>query len=250
MPIPGRLLARPTLEDTIVSMAKPGETLVNQPDLGIGDIVYVVGLFHLLSGKNINLPVVHTGHIALLPGDEKIPVRNPGERKSHDVEAYLVEAHGLEGLSGAPVFARTSVPIMAQRRHEGPPLQGGHKLEFPVAGRLHSWTMLLGLWQASWDEWPSRILSKEKKLSKDQKVPLGMGVVVPAYKIAETLNRTELMMARRQRYQDELTERAATTDSLPSPSEASAPESDANPNHLADFTRLVDVAARKRPQDD
>src|SRR5579883_3432308 len=36
-------------------------------DIGPGDAVYVVGLFHLHIGKKRNLPVVHAGNIALLP---------------------------------------------------------------------------------------------------------------------------------------------------------------------------------------
>jgi hypothetical protein len=42
--------------------------------------------------------------------------------------------------------------------------------------------------------------------------------------------------------------RAASPDSVPI-SEADKAD-DANPRHLEDFTRLVDVAARKRQQDD
>jgi hypothetical protein len=71
IPVPGYLLQKPSLEDTLVSTIEEGELVFNNPDLGIGDIAYVVGLFHLLEGKNINLPVVHAGHIALLPQDEK-----------------------------------------------------------------------------------------------------------------------------------------------------------------------------------
>jgi hypothetical protein len=209
IPIPGRLLAMPTIGDGLVSTVEEGGLIFNDPNLGIGDIAYVVGLFHLVHGKKVNLPVVHTGHIALLPGDEKISVFNRATRKRQQVEAYLVEAHGLEGLSGAPVFARTSSPVTAPYRYEGPPLQGGHKPEYPVGGRLHSWTVLLGLWQGSWSEKPSKTLAKDKNLKKDQKVPVGMGVVVPANKIAETLNQPELVMARQKEYQRRLRENAA-----------------------------------------
>lgn len=44
-------------------------------NIGIGDMCYTIGLFHLLSGKKRNLPIVHTGNIALLPEDEKISVK-------------------------------------------------------------------------------------------------------------------------------------------------------------------------------
>jgi ApbE superfamily uncharacterized protein (UPF0280 family) len=69
--------------------------------------------------------------------------------------------------------------------------------------------VLLGLWQGSWSEKPSKTLAKDKNLKKDQKVPVGMGVVVPANKIAETLNQPELVMARQKEYQRRLRENAA-----------------------------------------
>jgi hypothetical protein len=249
VPVPGRLLAKPTAEDTLVSTAKEGEPLFNDPNLGIGDIAYVVGLFHLLQGKKVNLPVVHTGHIALLPDDEKIPAVNRITGKMQEVEGYLVEAHGLEGLSGAPVFARSSTLVTAKYLYTGPPLQGGIRPEHPVPGRLHGLTVLLGLWSASWESNPSEELAKDRKLDPHEKVPLGIGIVVPAEKIAETLNKRELVMARQKEYERRLRERAATTESL-SPSETSPPASDANPMHREDFMRLVDAAARKPPQED
>ena len=98
IPIPGYLFRSPTLGDSLFSMAGEKDVIPNDAQLGIGDIAHVVGLFHLVTGKNVNLPVVHTGHIALLPGDEKIRVYDRIARKYADVEAYLVEAHGLEGL--------------------------------------------------------------------------------------------------------------------------------------------------------
>jgi hypothetical protein len=208
VPIPGRMLAKPTMGDTRVSTASPEDHLFNNPNLGIGDIAYVVGLFHLIKGKNVNLPVVHTGHIALLPGDERIPVRKRNG-ETHEVEGYLVEAHGLSGLSGAPVFSRTSAPVTAPYRFEGPPLLGGIKPEYMVPGRLHGPTVLLGLWAASWDGEPEEILALDKHLARAAtRVPVGMGVVVPSIKIAETLNDPRLAMARRNEYERRLDQTA------------------------------------------
>jgi hypothetical protein len=250
VPIPGRLLAKPTIGDTLVSTATDDDLLFNNPNLGVGDIAYVVGLFHLLHGKKVNLPVVHTGHIALLPDDEKIPVVNRLTNQPQEVEGYLVEAHGLEGLSGGPVFARTSQPVTATYRYEGPPLLNIPKPpSYPTPGRLHSFTVLLGLWQASWDGEPAPALAQDKKLKKDRRVPVGMGIVVPSAKIAETLNQPELVMARQNEYERRLRENAAVTDSLP-PSKDGPPANDANPTHREDFRHLVNVAARKpEPKD-
>jgi hypothetical protein len=209
IPIPGRMLSRPTVDDVRYSTIKDGEVIFGDPTLGVGDIAYVVGHFHLMQGKKTNLPVVHTGHIALLPEDEKIPAWDEPTRSRQEVEGYLVEAHGLDGLSGAPVFARTSAPVSATYFHIGPPLQGGIKLQHPIVGRLHSWTVLLGLWMAAWKAEPSTELATEIDVSGDTKVPLGMGIVVPANKIAETLNQPELITARRKECERRFIESAA-----------------------------------------
>jgi hypothetical protein len=141
LPIPGMLLTKPTTDTSVPNYggnkwgAGDDAVLLNNPNLGIGDIAYVVGLFHLLQGKKINLPIVHTGHVALLPEDEKIPVQNSCTGKVDEVEGYLVEAQGLEGLSGAPVFARTSQSVTAPFLYQGPPLPGGFKPTSTVFGR-------------------------------------------------------------------------------------------------------------------
>ena len=226
IPIPGRLLSKPSIGQTMG--ASEVDLLINDPNLGIGDITYVVGLFHLLHGKKVNLPVVHTGHIALLPEDERIPVQNPITRKRQDVEGYLVEAHGVSGLSGAPVFARTSAPVTAPYRYEGPPLLNVTKYpEYPTPGRIHTSTVLLGLWQASWDGEPTETLVDGRELN-GRRVPLGMGIVVPASKIAETLNQPELVTARQTEHVRRLNENSAPTDSLPP---SVPPANDANPIH-------------------
>jgi hypothetical protein len=80
-------------------------------NIGAGDLVQIVGLFRLLSGTNRNLPIVHTGHLALVPEEgETIPQEHDG--KIVDVEGYLVEAQTLQGLSGSPVFIRRTLPVI------------------------------------------------------------------------------------------------------------------------------------------
>ena len=79
---------------------------VGEYNIGIGDVCYTIGLFRLLYGSQKNLPVVHTGNIAMVPEDEKIPVEdwdNPysNVKKSKYIEGYLIGAQSLAGLSGA-----------------------------------------------------------------------------------------------------------------------------------------------------
>lgn len=83
------------------------------------------------------------------------------------------------------------------------------------------------------------------------KIPSSMAVVVPAWEIVNLLNQPFFTEIRRRRI--EMKQRERDKQNIPEP-EATLVEQpasgDANPNHLADFTRLVDVAGRKRPQDD
>src|SRR5215469_7360941 len=52
--------------------------LIKYWDIGPGDAAYIVGLFSLHPGQRKNLPIVHAGNIALMPGDELIPVHKTG----------------------------------------------------------------------------------------------------------------------------------------------------------------------------
>ena len=92
--------------------------------------------------------------------DDLIPVKHPPK----PVEGYLVEAQTLSGLSGSPVYVRRSIKVAATEVTGVEPLAYGA-------------VFLLGMWIAAWDI---------------NEVSVGMGVVVPADKILETLNHDDL----------------------------------------------------------
>ena len=139
-----------------------------------GDPICIIGLFRLHSGSQRNTPIVHSGNIALLPDPkETIPVQNPGSGELLHMEAYLVEAQTLEGLSGAPVFQREIVAVRQLGEHNGGPAV------------LETGAQLLGVYSAAWAGYPSPTVSEEKKLGPDRRVPIGMGIVVPSEKILE-----------------------------------------------------------------
>jgi hypothetical protein len=138
-------------------------------DVGCGDFCYVVGLFAKLQGERRNLPVVHTGHVALMPNrNELIDSRGPGGIMRH-VEGYLVEVSSLQGLSGAPVFVRGGMEV------EFPTDDGGTKVGIMASPDLK----LMGIWQGSWEG---------HSLDHGVRVPVGMGVVTPSWKLTELLN--------------------------------------------------------------
>lgn len=157
-------------------------TKVYSKGIGPGDQAHIVGHFRLRPGKNKNTPVVHTGHIAMMPDkDEPLEVKNPRDANGSRgwVQAYLVEAQTLDTLSGSPVFVRRSLSIPYGRVPNS---------EFMAYGSI--W--LLGVWHGSWTGKVDDVWSDEMKRSHPPRAALGMGIAVPADKIIETMELVDL----------------------------------------------------------
>lgn len=210
------------------------KALIDERRIGIGDFAYVIGLFRLLQGTKRNLPVVHTGNIALMPGDDPLPVWDKVERKLYEVEGYLVEAHSIDGLSGAPVFARRTFALDESRKSF-------------LGGEIG----LLGMWQSSWGGEPSKELAVGySDMGQPISVPLGLGIVVPADKIIETLELADLKKERERRKELSRKLAAASTQSAPiakSAGDDGEPEAE---EHRERFSRLLDAAVKQPKSSD
>lgn len=215
--------------------------------IGVGNSTYTVGLFRLLSGEKRNLPVCHSGSIALVPGDEKIPIRDwtdANRRRRIFVDGYLVESLSISGLSGSPVFVRPEYSINLAGlgfKHSDP----NDKFVQIIGSR--DGVKLLGLWQGAWDAPPDEVLSAELPTGAVT-VPVGMGIVVPCQRIIEVLEMPKVKDLREKHLASEQEVFVASPQSVAKP--AAPPASDANPSHREDFMRLVGAAARKPPQED
>lgn len=198
-----------------------------EKNIGAGDPAYVVGLFHYLHGKEENRPVVFSGNVALLPENEPIPVNGKY------VNGYLVQANAISGCSGAPVFVGRTIPITVQDQ-KSPVLQGW------VQGSI--W--LLGVWQSSWKVRGAEIVTAGNDAQAGDRAPLGMGVVVPVDRLLEILNKPDLRRARMEAAKQHPSNVSATNDSL------SPTKGEENPSHQEDFTALLSVAVKKKPQAD
>jgi hypothetical protein len=166
----------------------------NADYFGVGDMVHIVGLYRLMPGRTKISPVVHTGNIAMTPTDE-IPVYDKLQKKVVPTRGYLIEAQTLEGLSGSPVFVRyTNVSGISSGR-----------------GRLVTYTdhvYLLGIWQSAWEGIPDDVLGQQ--IGVAGRVPVGMGITIPAQRITETLAQPALVEERR-RLSRELEEKNAAS---------------------------------------
>lgn len=162
---------------------------IEEEQIGVGDLCYTVGLFRLMAGKTRNVPVVHSGNIALMPGQEKVPVQEWMQRSptvtTRYVEGYLIEATNLKGLSGSPVFVRPTLDWADI------PLSDGRSM----SARLpRTDIFLLGIWQGSWDARPDDVMGVEHGIGV--RVPVGIGVVVPVSNLIDLLETEELQMQR------------------------------------------------------
>jgi hypothetical protein len=70
---------------------------IDSHKLGIGDELYVVGLFPNHFGRDTNVPIVRVGNIAAMPSE-------PVSTELGAINAYLIESRSIGGLSGSPVF--------------------------------------------------------------------------------------------------------------------------------------------------
>lgn len=199
-----------------------------------GDDANLVGLFRLHAGSKRNVPIVHSGHIALLPDpDELIPIRDRSTNEIVESEVFLIEAQTLDGLSGSPVFLHEMLNLELWENIKPMP-------------KAYGGVRLLGLYTGSWDGEPGKILEADRNLKGGTRVPVGMGTVVPATKIVELLRDHPKMKKDRQEYiAQKKGEKAAVTDSA-----IAVPLSTgANPKHREDFSDLLNKAATTKASD-
>lgn len=209
-----------------------------------GEAISLIGLFRLHPGKQRNISFVHTGNVAVLPDEfERIPMRDRTTNETVEAEVYLVEAQTLDGLSGSPAFVHEVVDLPDINLDA----RAGKKVHPKAFGSVR----LLGLYTGSWDGEPGKILAADRDLRGHNRVPIGVGTVVPADRITNLLIEHPLMKKQRKEYISSRSHSpsdpwvAVQDSAIPDP-----PTGDANPKHREDFNSLVGAAARKREQED
>jgi hypothetical protein len=188
--------------------------------IGLGDEVFIVGLFRSHYGQQRNIPIIRVGNIAMLKG-EPVFAYYCGH-----TDAYLIEARSIGGLSGSPVFVHTPV---------------AHELnvtQFRLLGLMHGHFDVQNLHEDT--------VAEAEGVAG---INSGVGVVIPVEKILETLDQPELVEMRKKAGEALRKSRGATAD-FGEDDSTPPPSTDANPTHREDFTRLVGEAARKREPKD
>ncbi len=110
----------------------------------------------------------------------------PVRTKLGSMDAYLIEARSIGGVSGSPVFVRETKLVGLGQGVEGPgPLIGYGS--FYLLGLMH------GHWDLSPESLNDEIVDDE---TGSASVNMGIAIVTPARKILEVLNHPELIKHR------------------------------------------------------
>jgi hypothetical protein len=146
--------------------------------IGIGDEVFIAGLFIQRLGESRNIPIVRIGNIAVIAGE---PIKTPF---ADQVVVHLIECRSIGGLSGSPVFV-----------HLGQIRKVGDRILFSTGGGGVFY--LFGLIHGHWDERKTIL----KTILKEN-VNMGIAMVVPMEKILEVLNQPKLVEIRQREKED------------------------------------------------
>lgn len=169
------------------------EENIKNRDVDIGNEVFITGLFSRYYGKDKNLPIIRVGNIAMLP-EEKIWVSlNDGCY----IDAYLIEARSIGGLSGSPVFFRE--PYF--KRLDNGQIELRPEPKYYLGGIIHG-------------HWPidDSKIDNSVDYRKEKNVNMGIAIITPAIKILEILNQKELKDMRMRAERNYKNENAPKTD--------------------------------------
>jgi hypothetical protein len=160
------------------------DAFITQADLdecqiGPGDECFMVGRLVQHDGKQRNEPVLRFGNIAMMPYDV---LQSSRQRRQ---ESFLVEMRTLSGFSGSPVIVHW---VMVGPRPEPKQPKGG----VPYISLVTHKAWLLGV------DWGFVRAAPDVHGNQDDRrlVNSGMSAVVPAWKLAELLDRREFIVAR------------------------------------------------------
>jgi hypothetical protein len=181
-PVVDVAVVRVSMSNDLEYLMYPAERMATQAiilsgEIGIGDEVFITGLFVNHFGRERNIPIVRIGNIAAMPEE-------PVNTGTFSMEAYLIEARSVGGLSGSPVFVNLGVV----RRVGGDLRYAAGRNIFYLLGLIH------GHWDVS--ESDSDVVATD--VFNRERINMGIAIVIPAAKILEVINQSSELASRAQ----------------------------------------------------
>lgn len=175
------------------------DEIIEKERIGIGDEIFLVGLFSGHTGAKRNIPIVRVGNIAAMPEE-------PVNTAWGEIDAYLVESRSIGGLSGSPVFVHLGEVRVLDgdlKFHRG----GSHN-------RSEGLFYLLGVMNAHWDGSISDMDIMSLDGMPRASVNMGIAVVTPVRKILEIIDQPRFKRGRDQAVSAIERETAASMDAV------------------------------------
>lgn len=162
------------------------DVIIEMEQVTLGDEIAIVGLFTNHIGKQKNQPIVRIGNICAMPTDKV-------ETRVGSMQAYLVEARSMGGISGSPVLVhlesmRGTTELIAT--DSGTAIATTYAP--PKSGNLY---YCIGLVHGHYDidEITHDAVIDDFIGSKKQNINMGVAIVVPSNKIIETINQPHFL---------------------------------------------------------
>jgi hypothetical protein len=176
--------------------------VIAEHGIGVGDDLFMIGLFNQRWGYQRNIPIVRSGIIAAMP-DEPLPTE-AGEL----FDGYLIETRSIGGLSGSPVFVR----IDAWR-----PRYQDKATKFDTSN-LRWLTYLIGVVRGHWDlekqdAAVDTSLPATLENAEIERLNTGIAVVTPIQEVDKILQGEYLVKHREKAMKKILKSREPTKDS-------------------------------------
>jgi hypothetical protein len=168
--------------------------------VGIGDDIFMLGLFTLRHGRGKNIPILRSGAIAAMPEE---PMFN--EQTGRPYEAFLIETRSIAGLSGSPVY----VMLRGKAAKAYPSASGGvFAMEGPIDELIG--VLLLGIIRGHWD------MKREDSGvdfagDLDSTINTGIAIVTPAWEILNLIENNPKLKANREKDKEARLKRSAPT---------------------------------------
>lgn len=151
--------------------------IAQKEGIGLGDDVFLIGLFREVHGKKRNFPIIRSGMIASMIDE---PLQD--ECTGMDYRAFLIEIRSISGLSGSPVFM-----ALKKRGVDMHPAPRGFS---DLTHRM----LLIGLIRAHWDAVETLA---DFGTNEIEKLNTGIAIVTPIQEVEKILTNEELRKRRR-----------------------------------------------------
>jgi len=157
-------------------------------DPELGELVYFISLLGKIEAMTeSNIPMVRSGTLGRLWQDHLPVQRTPADAEKH-ITAHLIDCRSFAGFSGSPCYVQQSQAAFREASNGNLNLENFER------------TALLGLIGGHFDDWQKASDAQAEGNISDNikaRVSTGVGYVIPAEFIRETLMHEDLVEARR-----------------------------------------------------